>query len=393
MLVRAWLSMIFLQLALPAIGATWNVEQDGTGDFVSIQDAVDAASPGDTIMIGPGLYDDYHWTPVNDFYAVIYLTKSNLTIIGAGAEHTTVGGSEIGRSSTIIGLSSCDSITVSDMSLKGGYDCIYYGGSTLVVERCELSHAVGGLTLFSCGDSIVRDCHFHDLQGQGGGIVSFGSGAQNFLVENCLFERLNTGVIFIKTRETNVVNCVMNDVSCCVQYENYATGNVVNLQASGIDGTAFGAAIALYAASRMVLTNSVIDWSNTNTRAVGITGTATLSGQGNVIRGGAGGWTTFEVTGLQPFEAFTGNDLYPTALYTIDAKYTINNPYLPPEHFDLTGNYWGTDDPDQIAEWINDYHDQPDDRSYQIIVDYIPFEAESTPVAQKSLSGVKRLFR
>ena len=36
--------------------ATWTVEKDGSGDFTVIQDAVNAASGGDTILIGPGRY-------------------------------------------------------------------------------------------------------------------------------------------------------------------------------------------------------------------------------------------------------------------------------------------------------------------------------------------------
>ena len=45
--------------ATVAAGRTWTVRQDGSGDFQVIQDAVDAASDGDVIDIGPGRWDDY----------------------------------------------------------------------------------------------------------------------------------------------------------------------------------------------------------------------------------------------------------------------------------------------------------------------------------------------
>ena len=62
---------------------TWRVEQDGSGDFVTIHDATIACSAGDTIMIGPGRYDDFH-----PFTAPAWTTE---VIVGgievAGIEH------------------------------------------------------------------------------------------------------------------------------------------------------------------------------------------------------------------------------------------------------------------------------------------------------------------
>ena len=57
---------------------------------------------------------------------------------------------------------------------------------------------------------------------------------------------------------------------------------------------------------------------------------------------------------------------------------------------DMTGNYWGTADPDSIANLIRDNNDS-DEACF--IIDYEPFETESTPVEKKSLSDLKNLFR
>jgi hypothetical protein len=40
------------------VASTWYLEADGSGDFSTIQEAVDAAFPGDTIELGPGVHDD-----------------------------------------------------------------------------------------------------------------------------------------------------------------------------------------------------------------------------------------------------------------------------------------------------------------------------------------------
>ena len=53
--------ILLIGLVVPASVAarTWQVAQDGSGDFAVIQDAVDAAEDGDVIEIGPGRYLDY----------------------------------------------------------------------------------------------------------------------------------------------------------------------------------------------------------------------------------------------------------------------------------------------------------------------------------------------
>jgi hypothetical protein len=56
----------------------------------------------------------------------------------------------------------------------------------------------------------------------------------------------------------------------------------------------------------------------------------------------------------------------------------------------MTNNYWGTTDPDTIQSWIRDNNDSP---NACYIVDYEPFETESTPVEKKSLSDLKGMFR
>jgi len=52
--------MVVFATAGVATAHTWRVERDGTGDFTDIQPAVEVAAPGDTIMIGPGRYNQFH---------------------------------------------------------------------------------------------------------------------------------------------------------------------------------------------------------------------------------------------------------------------------------------------------------------------------------------------
>ena len=49
-------AMLVVGAGVGAAATTWTVDDDGGADFTKIQDAVDAASDGDTIRVGAGTY-------------------------------------------------------------------------------------------------------------------------------------------------------------------------------------------------------------------------------------------------------------------------------------------------------------------------------------------------
>ncbi len=85
--------LIIIAMAVPGFAVTFRVERDGSTDFSVIQDAVNAAASGDTILIGPGRYNEGEivstagWT---EFVRVL-VHQNELTIIGAGADETIFG--------------------------------------------------------------------------------------------------------------------------------------------------------------------------------------------------------------------------------------------------------------------------------------------------------------
>ena len=88
------LAVILLYLLMPGfvVAGTWRVELDGSGDFTVIQDAVDAAAPGDTILVGPGRFETMRpilfWEGYN---ATVALQKGGLVLQGSGTEQTIIG--------------------------------------------------------------------------------------------------------------------------------------------------------------------------------------------------------------------------------------------------------------------------------------------------------------
>ncbi len=65
-----------------AAASTWNVALDGSGDFLSIQEAIDRAEDGDTVVIRAGRYAE----------DVTIHSKAGLTVTGAGPEHVFIAG-------------------------------------------------------------------------------------------------------------------------------------------------------------------------------------------------------------------------------------------------------------------------------------------------------------
>jgi hypothetical protein len=92
---RNLIAGIVLLLAPAATASTWSVQRDGTGDFTTIQPALDVAADGDTILIGPGEYTEAATVRLPgwayDIQSYANLRCDNLTIIGAGADATVIG--------------------------------------------------------------------------------------------------------------------------------------------------------------------------------------------------------------------------------------------------------------------------------------------------------------
>ena len=72
MVLMAFVVMSGSALASP--GTAWTVDDDGPADFSTIQTAVDAASPGDTIIVAAGIYPEQ-----------LIINKAGLTIEGDGS--------------------------------------------------------------------------------------------------------------------------------------------------------------------------------------------------------------------------------------------------------------------------------------------------------------------
>ncbi|MGA1793517.1 MAG: NosD domain-containing protein [Thermoplasmatota archaeon] len=94
---------------------TWLVDQGGAGDFTTIQDAVNAASDGDTILVNPGTYNEQ-----------VGINKNGITLMGSGAQNTIINP---GTGSTGIGISG-RWINISSMQIINGIVGVSIVGSS-----------------------------------------------------------------------------------------------------------------------------------------------------------------------------------------------------------------------------------------------------------------------
>jgi parallel beta-helix repeat protein len=109
------------------------VKKDGTGDFIKIQDAIDNASIGDTILIYPG-----------EYYEVINITKS-LNIIGMGQDNVILRGEGV-QSIIVVYTDECYVSNLTAIGTNTGIGLFMWGNNS-EVRNCRFEGNVVGVYL------------------------------------------------------------------------------------------------------------------------------------------------------------------------------------------------------------------------------------------------------
>ena len=193
------------------------VKQDGTGDFTTIQTAVDSASNGDTVLVYPGIYVEN----------VEIINKS----IVLGSLTLTTG----------------NNIYINQTSVDGNHS-----GSCIKIENCQDTCVINGFTLYNgtgsdcggvCGGGMyilssntkIYNCHikYNTVSGYGGGISLERSNAFLSNVTICKNSVFNTGGGIDMLRST----ATFDTVNRCNIYENYAAvgTDIYKLGSSSMD--------------------------------------------------------------------------------------------------------------------------------------------------------------
>jgi Periplasmic copper-binding protein (NosD) len=155
-------------------GATWVVALDGTGQFVSIQEAIDQAHSGDTIFIKAGKY-------VED---VTVHSKEGLKVIGAGMKDVFIDGLE--RVGTLhIG--------------KWPYGATNVEISGMTIQQ----HGGLGVGIFNGAGVTLRDIHVNGL--------IFSQQVQQVRIENCIVGGSETTGMAFADSDAILVSNIIHD--------------------------------------------------------------------------------------------------------------------------------------------------------------------------------------
>ena len=362
---------------------TWHVAQDGSGDFTVIQDAVDAAEDGDVIEIGPGRYTDYQTIGDTILFDVHVLIPDgmSLTFNGAGSNATIIGSEDpeiyenhaygirghydVGVIARNLGIENCSQYGISVIS--GSIDAagcrLYYGGQSIyettgiaggfsegaVIRDCEFVGTRRGVkTIDSSGGVRIEQCYFRCSLG----VYAWTDDSSAVQIYDCDFECYLGGIGFLDGSGGTVESCRF--WNCVLELTNTGEVIVTNCSVMRDDG---GRALHLSNNEPVTITDCVFE------------------SNGPVF------WVGSYGLGIIRSNHFlqTGDDYWV---------------YCPPhisfqQDIDLSGNWWGTTDTDELDEGIYDCNDNPN--SYHCVI-YEPLADGPVATELRSWSSIKGLF-
>jgi len=197
---------------------TWTVDDDELADFHAIQEAISAASPGDTIYVYNGTYCEH-----------VVVNKS-ISLIGENKENTIVDGS---RNGTVISVTA-DYVSIGELTIQNGYHIPHVtygikvgewndGCNNVTVSGNIISNNDQGIFLYySNNDIVTNNTIFNNYRG-----ISIVLSHNNYIEGNSLFNN-GAGVVIGSDANSNVIrdNEICNNSFCGV-HVGWSSGNKI----------------------------------------------------------------------------------------------------------------------------------------------------------------------
>lgn len=370
-------------LAAPAPGETVRVERDGTGDFTTIQAAIDAAAVGDTIQLGPGRYTEFAafstsgWT--ENTYAAV--TVDSLTLIGTNRETVIIGpvtSSVQGIGPKGIVLSDhVTSFRLRSVTVEHLYDGCYLVGS-VGIRDCRFVECSMGVSAFTNNVLTIETSEF--LGNTVAGLVATDHSG-SVLVDRCRFAGdFLAGAMIARTTNAEIRDCAFVGSRVGVELSEGTTGLIVR---STFSGHANGGVALLDGVVGTIAecTFQVMPYN------IWVLDGSTLRGHGNSLFGGSLATLRFWSNSTADFH---DNDIWKGGGASVLAEVYVTVPI----GIDLTNNYWGTTEPDSIAAWVvdgNDLHVPVIDPNFSNVI-FEPFLMRSIPTKTESMGSLKSRF-
>jgi len=378
--------ILFAIVAIISMGGSahaesWRVEQLGSGEFTTIQDAVDAAADGDTILIGPGHYKDMHQVEQSGFTPEVVVSWEDareLTFIGVGPDQVILGPDEYNEfdlGPKGIYHPGSERVHVSGISFQNFYVALRISGGC-EVDNCIFNFSYEGIAQIGAGICRVTNCEFHHQ------LFSYGIASWNateFTVENCLFEKAK--VYFDGISNVTVSDCSFDGM----------IGSFVGSDGSFINNVAavnYNHSLYISSHSQVLIQDCEFSVLPDGGRILHVVDYGTNVEINDSIF--SGGWFATMHFRVSPTVVARGNHFIKgpeSDAFTVriqDWSIPFNG------SIDLRGNYWGTDNPSLVAQWI---YDGVDDPEIHVEVQYLPIADGPLPTEKISLGGLKAMYR
>ena len=222
------LSCVLILCPCMAYAATINVDQGGGGDFLTIQEGINAAVSGvDDVQVASGTYVEN----------IDYLGKEIMVFSASGAASTIIDGNESGSVVTFNNnepnASILDGFTIQNGNAHHGGG-IYCWQSSPTVKNCILKNntatdAGGGIYLVQSSAIIFNNIIAENTGGGGGGIAFFSSPTPS--ITHCTFSGNsadNGGGLYLRTTNTTstIIDCILWADTASAGPEIWIGGNI-----------------------------------------------------------------------------------------------------------------------------------------------------------------------
>jgi hypothetical protein len=233
----------WLLLSASVVARTWYVRQDGTGDYTTIQPAIEGAAAGDTLRIGAGRYADYFEYALGPTYITnvyVAIVVDDLTLIGEGSEATIIG-SETFHSEPplgpigIVAQQEISRLRLRDLTIENIEYGTYMAQGSLDILDCEVRSCGIGLLSFTSQGMQVERCKF--LDNINDGLITY-TPARDAYVMDCYFDNQSGNLRFAATPNARAYACRFTRGDVGIQFEQHADGGIYDCILEGITNTA-----------------------------------------------------------------------------------------------------------------------------------------------------------
>lgn len=193
------------------------VNVEGTGDYPTIEHAINAAVVGDLILVAPGRYTWANQATGDSLQGLIHVLRDQTDFEVrsiAGPEATILDAQLKGRVMTVTGGPPPDPENPNFAGITIDGFTFTNGRATATVISDEEGWSGGGLNLHMT-DTVVRNCIFRGNEASNGGALWMGGQGESS-IENCLFEdnksKLGGAIMMINSEPRMTLrNCTIRD--------------------------------------------------------------------------------------------------------------------------------------------------------------------------------------